>query len=951
MRATLATALALALLTTTGPVAHAAGGGHLLDVHDSFLPPSIHDVSTSAHGTLYVSEHDQHVQLLTGSTPADLGYRAFGSARAAEPVIRGRRVVVPRTTRYASALTGVDHCDVAVCPVMTTFAIPADYRYAGATEDAAVLYRKADHVFALAPWTGEAFTPLAAPAGLGTVTWAVGDAAGLVLRDSAGNAAYRRADGTFTLTFQAAGVALTPGHLVWYLPEAPGDVTSVRVLARDADSADWSQLVALPRSPELDEFAANDTGVAWLLDQSIDEWPDTAYLYSVRMTGGTPVVYPRDVDSRALAAYGDTAFLVNDFRAGTPGLYAVSAGSTESTRLGALPPRPALTPAVSLSHGRAAFVSTMSWDNPILVKDLPGGVPDHASEQLAAYRSWFDVSLSGPYAAYALGGGTYSYGRVGRPQARVSVPIADDGVLSASGARFVVSGGANAWLVDMTTHVRTRLARSYAAVFGDHLVTLNYDTGAVVRRNLVNGETDVVAAPVPGCVTGCVRASDYSLAVWGDEVVYSYLDQHTRTRRGGRWQGASGTTSALPAAVGANTPGYARLRYWAGLLLVYTKTYTVELYDLDGADPTAPVVVDTDAFGPVDLDGLNVAWQRDYRSYVRAIADLVPGHVAPPRRLGGSVPLGFGPGAPAGSEWRPSFLLSQDAAWTVTITDQAGNVVRELTGTTEHGEARPVWDGRTAAGADAPAGHYAWTLTGPGLAGGAVKDTAGLRDVAGSVYLSRATPGAPVLTTPARSTDESAGGLVTIRWTRPANAPLGTTYTLQQSYNGRTYGTIATTGATSRLGDFGFPGTYYYRVRATDPAGRTGPWSNQSVTLHPYDDTSGGSTGTWTRVKHTSFYGGSQRRAATAGYRYWVSAVGSEIQLIGAKGPNYGRFYVRIDDGPWSGPIDSYRAATRYRSVLYTKTGLVRGLHKIEVRVAGTPGRPYVGIDAVAYRR
>lgn len=865
-------------------------------------------------------------------------------------MIRGRRVVVPRTARYGTTITGIDHCDVAACPVTATFAVPDGWRYVGATEDAAVLYRKTDHRFALAPWTGEAVTPVAAPAGLGTVTWALGDAAGLVLRDAAGVAAYRRADGTFTLAFQAADVALTPGHVAWYLPEAPGDVTSIRVLARDDDSADWSELVALPRSPDLDEFAANATGVAWLLDQTMDEFPDTAYLQSVRLNGGAPATYPREVDSRALAAYGDTAFLGHDFESGTPGLYAVTAGSTESVRVGALPPRPAPTPSVSLSHGRAAYVSTMTWHSPILVKDVPGGVPDHGSERLFAGRSWFDVSMSGPYFAYFLGGGSYAYGRVGATPASVALPSTDQGEVSASGARFVVSGGPNAWLVDMTTHVRTRLARQYAALFGDYLVTLHYDTGKVVRRNLANGETDVVAPAVPGCAVECVPASDYVLDVWGHEVVWSYVDRHTDTRRGGVWNGNLGTTSELPG-VGPNTPGYLGLRYWAGLLLLYTKTYTVELYDLRGADPTTPVVVATDAWGPVDLDGLNVAWQRDYRAHVRAITDLVPGHVAPPRWLGGTVPAGFGPGAPAGGEWRPSFLLSQDAAWTVTIRDQAGAVVRELTGTTAYGEARPVWDGRTAAGADAPAGHYEWTLTGPGLAGDAVKDTAGLRDVAGTVYLSRATPGAPVLTGPARSTDESAQGLATLRWTVPSNAPLGTRYELQQSYNGRTFGTMATTTATSRITDFGFPGTYYFRVRAIDPAGRTGPWSRQSVTLHPYDDTSGGSTGTWTRVKGAFFYGESQRRAAAAGARYWVSAIGSEIQVIGAKGPNYGKFYVSIDDGPWSGPIDSYRASTRYRSVLYTKSGLVRGLHKVEIRVAGTAGRPYVGIDAVAYRR
>jgi hypothetical protein len=55
--------------------------------------------------------------------------------------------------------------------------------------------------------------------------------------------------------------------------------------------------------------------------------------------------------------------------------------------------------------------------------------------------------------------------------------------------------------------------------------------------------------------------------------------------------------------------------------------------------------------------------------------------------------------------------------------------------------------------------------------------------------------------------------------------------------------------------------------------------------------------------------------------------------------------------GAYSAAIDSYGSTTRYRQVLYTRTGLSDATHTIKVRVVGTSGRPAVGIDGVAFLR
>jgi len=109
--------------------------------------------------------------------------------------------------------------------------------------------------------------------------------------------------------------------------------------------------------------------------------------------------------------------------------------------------------------------------------------------------------------------------------------------------------------------------------------------------------------------------------------------------------------------------------------------------------------------------------------------------------------------------------------------------------------------------------------------------------------------------------------------------------------------------------------------------------------------------GTWYTGFSSSLYFGAHRYSRAAGSTYTFTATGNTIYLIGSRGPGYGRFQVSIDGGAYSGLIDSYSTSSQVRRVLYSRVGLSNTVHTIRVRVQGTSGRPYIGIDGVAYRR
>ncbi|MFD5034459.1 FlgD immunoglobulin-like domain containing protein [Streptomyces sp. NPDC058405] len=60
--------------------------------------------------------------------------------------------------------------------------------------------------------------------------------------------------------------------------------------------------------------------------------------------------------------------------------------------------------------------------------------------------------------------------------------------------------------------------------------------------------------------------------------------------------------------------------------------------------------------------------------------------------------------------WQAVWQLSKPAAWTLTLTDSRGTLVRTLTGATTGAAVRAAWDGANTAGGRPARGTFTWKL-------------------------------------------------------------------------------------------------------------------------------------------------------------------------------------------------------------------------------------------------
>ncbi|HVF05499.1 MAG TPA: hypothetical protein VNA20_11725 [Frankiaceae bacterium] len=944
--------------------ATAGSGPVVIDAHDSHIPTAAYEISSSTGGTVYSADvggfgryYLAPAAMAVGSPTIDLGPRGYNRVGA---TISGTRVAFPHapsygSDTYSSPVTSVRSCPIGTCPTMTTLTVPAGHVYVGNAGDAAILYSSATDQLRLSSWTGTLGVSYDLPFHYDEPPVAHADATGIVLSGNGNVTFVNRVANTVTDLDYGDGGYLTPSYVVWHAvgvgPEAgPWSTKVYRVLRSNPGIV--GTVVDLADAPGIEDLAANDTGVAWTIPNGDEDGSQALWTMPY---DGTPALYARRLLNSGLSTFEGTAqVLVNDRLAGIPGFYKVTPGAYSGSLTGILPVRPSITRSLAVSTGRAIYTDDTTHDHPAYIRDVTNATPGPESSVTHAAES---VGLSGPYVAFTRpstteGSTDVFYGRTGTTLARVTYPMSQVAKVSVSGSRVLVNG-ATTRVIDAATGSVTSLGSVFAAIFGDHVATISPATGAVQRRNLVTGAVQTVRAAVAGCTssTSCVDDDGWHLSMWGAEVVYAF--GHGGTTPGfasGFFDGLTAGTTALPMLYHLGDPSVWALTYWDGHLLVsHSHDVNLHLYDLRaGGD----VLVDSFAEAPFGLDGNVVAWRpdTDLRAVVRDVRDFYPGYAPEPRLLGGTLPAGFGPGAPV-PLWKPSLLLSQDTTGAVDIHSGSatGPVVRSLPFTSVRGEVTPTWDGRDGSGVLLPQGTYYWTLSRPGAGPIPIENSAGSAGASGPVYLSTAAPGAPGLTAPARSTDVTAGTSFPVRWALPG-APAGTMYRLSRSTNGGAFATVTTTSATAYTAT-GAPGsTYRFRVQAIDPAGRVGAASATRTTMVPHD--AGGTvSGTWTTAPGASYYRGSQRRASTAGATWSFTGTGTQIQLIGTKAASYGQLQVSIDGGAYAAATDTYSASTRYRQVLYTRSGLAAGPHTIKVRVVGTGGRPYVGIDAVAYLR
>jgi hypothetical protein len=174
-------------------------------------------------------------------------------------------------------------------------------------------------------------------------------------------------------------------------------------------------------------------------------------------------------------------------------------------------------------------------------------------------------------------------------------------------------------------------------------------------------------------------------------------------------------------------------------------------------------------------------------------------------------------------------------------------------------------------------------------------------------------------------------------------------YRLAVSVDGGTYENVALASATSRSAVVRLraPHEARFRVRAVDRAGNWSAWTyGDTFRVTRSSEAAAGvaTTGSWAIVSSSAYLGDRALRSGTAGATVRFTFTGSQVAWIGTAGPGNGRADVYLD-GTWSRTVDTHRATTANRRVLYAARWPGSGTHTITVKVAGTAGHPRVVVD------
>lgn len=121
----------------------------------------------------------------------------------------------------------------------------------------------------------------------------------------------------------------------------------------------------------------------------------------------------------------------------------------------------------------------------------------------------------------------------------------------------------------------------------------------------------------------------------------------------------------------------------------------------------------------------------------------------------------------------------------------------------------------------------------------------------------------------------------------------------------------------------------------TAPTARTVSEASQAVTW----------TGTWGLARHGGYLGGAARYATQPGATASITFTGSRIAWLGPIGPTRGEARVLLD-GVEVAVVDLHAGSFRPRETVWSTSLPTSGRHTLTIEVLGTPGRPYVALDA-----
>jgi hypothetical protein len=186
-------------------------------------------------------------------------------------------------------------------------------------------------------------------------------------------------------------------------------------------------------------------------------------------------------------------------------------------------------------------------------------------------------------------------------------------------------------------------------------------------------------------------------------------------------------------------------------------------------------------------------------------------------------------------------------------------------------------------------------------------------------------------------------------WTLGGVASTLSRYEVHLSIDGGAYKRINLSASTARTAVIGgVPGhRYRFRVRAFDRVGRASAWiAGPMLTVGAVQETSAAAkySAGWISAGHPAYLGGKVQASKASGAQVTFTFTGRSFGFVGPSGPTRGKASIYLD-GKLIVVRDTYSPTFQPRRVLQT-IYTADGRHTVTIRVAGTPGRPWVAVDA-----
>jgi Gametolysin peptidase M11 len=179
-------------------------------------------------------------------------------------------------------------------------------------------------------------------------------------------------------------------------------------------------------------------------------------------------------------------------------------------------------------------------------------------------------------------------------------------------------------------------------------------------------------------------------------------------------------------------------------------------------------------------------------------------------------------------------------------------------------------------------------------------------------------------------------------WT-PGSCPTGATYTLQESVNNGTFGTVFTGTATAATQSL-LPGNLYaFQVSCG------GSPTSTTFRLNGFQEGSASYTGTWTSTSFAGAWGGTARYSVASGASATFTCTCEAFAWVSDEGSSHGSAKVYVD-GVLRKTVNTQTSANKNRVVVFKYGWSTDGSHTMKIVNLATAGHPRVNVDGFLTR-